>query len=85
MPTKRVAKSAAGAPPPGSLAAGFTTPYDASFAGLDLAMAFRDSRLQTYQTEENPWPFTEDCECTPEKVIFIILCVFISLNQPVCY
>ena len=44
------------------------TPYDASFAGLDVAMAFRDARLQTYLSPDNPWPFAEDCNCTPEKV-----------------
>ncbi len=43
-------------------------PSEASFAGLDVAMAFRDARLHTYLCKDNPWPFTEDCKCTPEKM-----------------
>jgi len=50
-------------------AAPFSNEYDAFFAGLDVTMAFKDMRMQSFFTGEVPWPFTEDCSCTPERVM----------------
>jgi len=60
--------SATSAASTGVHSAPFSNEYDASFAGLDVTMAFKDMRIQSFYNQQVPWPFLEDCNCTPERV-----------------
>lgn len=37
-------------------------------------MVYEETRLNSF-TQKEQWPFLKDCNCTPEKVPFLYLCL----------